>query len=541
MYAEFGEPQSLDPAWDYESGGGEILQQVYETLVFYTGASSSELSPYLATEVPSVANGLVTPDFKNWTYNIRPNVKFHSGGTLTGEDVVYSLKRVLIMNDAEGPAWMLGQFMCPSFVPGKLVPTSEINAAIELVDSMTVRIHLLNPMPAWNYVMAYTVGDIVEKAYVEAHGGVTPLTRNEFMNRNCDGTGPFKMVEWAPNEHIIMLRNDNYWRTPAQLKYVIIKKVMDLGTREMLLKSGQVDGIFLAVSHRSDVANNADITLYERLPTLSVNIVIMTADIVPSTIPIGDIPLTFFNDINVRLAFVHAFNYDKFIDKVTLGTAIQPNGPIVNGLLGYNSSVPMYDYNLTEAARYLKLAMDTRTAAPGDTYADNGFSLKLYYNAGNTGRQTAMLMLKESLESMSQNATLGITGKITCDVLAMDWPALLNARNHRNVPCFYIGWLADYPDPDDFANPLLHENGSFPYFSGMFNHTLSLMIEQAALETNSTIRAQMYYNISVAGYENAYYIYTSQPTAFIVQRSWVHGFVYNMMYSNVIYYPMWKA
>lgn len=47
-YVTFGEPDSLDPAFDYETAGGEILQNVYETLVTYDGNYESKLVPLLA-------------------------------------------------------------------------------------------------------------------------------------------------------------------------------------------------------------------------------------------------------------------------------------------------------------------------------------------------------------------------------------------------------------------------------------------------------------------------------------------------------------
>lgn len=545
--AEFGEPQSLDPAWDYESSGGEIIQNVYETLVWYNGSSSSVLMPMLATEVPSVANGGISPDFMNYTYHIRAGVKFHTGETMTGADVVYSLKRVLIMNDARGPAWMLSQFMIKGLKSGKALNSSQMsdmNASIELTDPMTVTLHLLMPMPAFNYIMAYTVGSVVSEAFVEAHGGVKapPNQENSFMDRNMDGTGPFKLLRWAPNQDIVMVRNDNYWRAEPTLKYVIIKKVQDVGTRLLYIKSGQVDSVMYPVQQRSDVANNLDITLYERLPTLSVTFIVMTMNITAGKLPIGDIPLKFFSDLNVRKAFCTAFDYQKFIDKVTLGTGLRANGPIIQGLLGYDPNIPMYNYNLTQAVNYLKAAKDTRTADPSDTYADNGFHMTLYYNAGNVGRQTACLMMKDSFTLISNNATLGTTGvNFVIDVLPLDWPTYLDARENNELPAFYIGWLADYPDPDDFANPLLATGGAFPYYSGLDNHTLTVMIANAALETNNTIRIQAYHNISMSCYDNAYYVFTAQPTAFYVFRTWVNGFIYNMMYSLFYYYPMSKG
>jgi peptide/nickel transport system substrate-binding protein len=360
------------------------------------------------------------------------------------------------------------------------------------------------------------------------------------MDRNMDGTGPFSLLRWAPNQDIVMVRNDNYWRAEPKLKYVIIKKVQDVGTRLLYIKSGQVDSVMYPVAQRSDVASNPDITLYEKLPTLSVTFIVMTFNITKSTLSIGDIPLTFFSDVNVRKAFCNAFNYKEFIDKVTLGTGLRANSPIVQGLLGYDPNIPLYNYNLTQAAAYLKLAQDPRN--PGKTYAQTGFHMTLYYNAGNTARQTACLMMEDAFTLMSNNATLGTTGaNFVITVQPLDWPTFLNARENDQLPAFYIGWLADYPDPDDFANPCLATGGAFPYYSGLDNATLTAMIHAAALETNNTIRAQMYHNISMSQYNNAYYILTAQPTAFYVFRTWVNGFIYNMMYSLYYYYPMSKG
>src|SRR3712207_1093077 len=45
---EFGEPETLDPALSYETAGGEIIQNVYETLVFYDGEATDKFVPQLA-------------------------------------------------------------------------------------------------------------------------------------------------------------------------------------------------------------------------------------------------------------------------------------------------------------------------------------------------------------------------------------------------------------------------------------------------------------------------------------------------------------
>src|SRR5207247_1404891 len=77
-------------AADIETAGVEILQNVYETLVWYEPGveNVTVLVPRLAMEVPTAANGGISPDGKNYTFTIRPDVKFHSGKVLSSDDVV---------------------------------------------------------------------------------------------------------------------------------------------------------------------------------------------------------------------------------------------------------------------------------------------------------------------------------------------------------------------------------------------------------------------------------------------------------------------
>ncbi len=545
-YATIGEPQSLDPAWDYESAGGQILQNVYEMLVYYDGPSASTLVPVLATEVPSLANGLISSNGLHYTFNLRANVKFHDGSAMTVDDVIYSIERVLVMNDAEGPAWMLAQIMLPGYSGlGSKVNWDDVNASMTKVDADTVTFNLITPYPAFLFIMAYTVGAVVSKNYVEAHGGIVPNEKNDWMNRHEMGTGPFYLKEWAPNQYVKMQRFDNYWDVPAKLKFVVVKKVQDLGTRKMLLFNGQADGIYVPVMFKSDVENKDGVYTEDMLPTFSLTFFGFNQDIVDGgTLEVGDVPTTFFADLNVRQAFTHAFDYNKYLEVATKNTAVQPTGPVPNGMFGYDPTVPLVLFDLALSGKFLNEALDTRDgAAVGSTYADNGFSIWLYYNAGNLGRQTGCEILKANLERLSENATAGVSGKITVNVQALDWPTYLDARADRWLPVFFLGWNVDYPDPDDFVNPFCHQNGSFPVFLGLKNQSLTTMVEKAAIELNSVVRAQMYSDIAWACYDNAYYIYASQPTNFGVLRTWVQGYEYNPTWSDIptVFYPLYKS
>jgi len=92
---------SLDPGESYELSGQEICTNIYDRLLRYEAEDLSKL-------VGGVAESwTVSPDGKTFTFKIRPNLKFQSGGPLTAEDVEFSLQRVVLI--AKTPAFLLTQ------------------------------------------------------------------------------------------------------------------------------------------------------------------------------------------------------------------------------------------------------------------------------------------------------------------------------------------------------------------------------------------------------------------------------------------------
>ncbi|RAM60985.1 peptide ABC transporter substrate-binding protein, partial [Mesotoga sp. SC_4PWA21] len=101
------EPETLDPLQSYDTASGEAIQNLYDNLIQYDGQSMSEFLPMISTEVPSVENGLLSADGRVYTFPIREGVKFHTGNTLTPEDVEYSFERYILGDPSGGPHWMI--------------------------------------------------------------------------------------------------------------------------------------------------------------------------------------------------------------------------------------------------------------------------------------------------------------------------------------------------------------------------------------------------------------------------------------------------
>ncbi|OGS50588.1 MAG: hypothetical protein A3K65_07255 [Euryarchaeota archaeon RBG_16_68_12] len=582
----FGEPDYLDPAVDYETAGGEVLQSVYETLVWYQEGSESvtTLVPRLATAVPTPTDGGL-----NYTFNLRSGVKFHSGVNMTAADVEFSIERVLAIHDPDGPSWMLEQiltnyvsyyadsdcgpllctvqdwvdseFASPADVPARfraVLPAEALwsatvlstsmgwavtNTSVDQVNSTAVVVHLTHPYPAFLQIAAYTVMSVVSKAAVDAHGGVQWGAHNAWMDRNTVGTGPFKLKAWVPNQIISLERWDQYWRTRAAIKQVNIVKINDVATRELMLLAGDADFATIPRDHQYDVMNvdgtpkYATLRIVKDKPTFDVLFFGYNQNINAAGTPDPLlVPTNFFADVHIRKAFSYAFDYSQFIQNVIYGGGEQLRGPIPRGMMGYNGSLPMFSKNAALAQAELRLALDPRTPSPTDTYWDNGFSITLYYNAGNTVREQGCLLLKQGLEA------LGAPGTISVSVRALDWPVYLATLRARALPIFFLGWAPDYADPDDYAFPFLHSRGTFPQRVGYSNATIDALVAAAASELDPVVREKMYKDMqTVVVQDHVPYLWIYQATNFHVERSWVAGYYFNPMLSGGYYYSYSKA
>ena len=215
-----GDPVSLDPAEAYDTASGAILTNTYETLIFYDRGRTDSLIPVLAEEVPTTANGGISPDGMTYTFKIRQGVTFHDGSELTGEDVVFSLNRMIIMDLAAGPSWMYTEVLDNTDEDGDGIADSIVQ-----IDQYTVQFTLREPAPRFLPIMAYNGGSILSKSWVSSKGCSYPSPGIECagIQKEVMGTGPYQMNEdyggkWVPEQYVLMQYYPEYWRgwSPAE-------------------------------------------------------------------------------------------------------------------------------------------------------------------------------------------------------------------------------------------------------------------------------------------------------------------------------------
>lgn len=190
-----------------------MMYNVYEPLLRYT--PEGKIIPLLATswEVREVEGGA------EYTFHLRQGVRFHNGKSLTAADVKYTFDRLL---DPETASPNAEPF---SFVKGVVV-----------VDDYTVK-----------FITAGRGAPLLGYLASSKGAGIIPQgSEMEELKSHPIGTGPFKFGEWAPGDHITLLKNEDYWQEGLpKLDEVVFKFIPDQAAALAALLAGDVDFIDL--------------------------------------------------------------------------------------------------------------------------------------------------------------------------------------------------------------------------------------------------------------------------------------------------------
>lgn len=175
VYLNISHPQSLDPIWQFDTASASVVDQIYEQLIFYDGGRTNDFVPSLATEVPTLENGGISEDGLTYEFTIREGVQFHSGDTLTPEDVAYTFRRSMVMDRDGGPTFLLlDPLMDRSSTrdgEGDIVVSPQDILDAVTVDGRTVTFHLAKPFPPFLQILETSSSSIVNKSFVVQRGG----------------------------------------------------------------------------------------------------------------------------------------------------------------------------------------------------------------------------------------------------------------------------------------------------------------------------------------------------------------------------------
>jgi ABC-type transport system substrate-binding protein len=449
---------TYDPPLAYGQGDYYGLQNVYRGLIFYGPDAEPQLD--VAESVDMSEDGLT------YTFKIREGVNFHNGRAVTAEDFKWTFER---STSAEIGSWVQGFLGSveghAEFVDGSADEITGIVAE----DERTLVLNLARPDVTILGVLGIPPFYVLPKEEVEKFGDSWP--------ENPVGCGPFKLKSWdAGASTIVFERNEDYiwaadipyfdeveyrWNVGADVGYLQVAK-------------NEADATYaVPASARPRIKQDAEQSKrYKEWSAFTL------------TYFEFDISKPPFDDLRVRQAVNHAFNKEKL---TVLGTV--PDGHFYpKGLLGYDESAPVYEYDPDKARALLEEAGAT----------DISFTLPVF------GEDTTVAqLLQQDLKDVG----------ITIDLKSLSVnPYDIGFELPNQYRMWAMGWGMGLPDPSELFSSLIRTDAP-SNFKKYSNPEIDELGEAAIGEADREKRGEMYAEIERLLLEDAPYLFIGVGSA----------------------------
>jgi peptide/nickel transport system substrate-binding protein len=491
---------NLDPAAvDGNDVGMNVMLNVYDRLVALAPEDGSVV-PSLATEVPTVENGMISEDGLTYTFTLREGVVFSDGTELTAEDVKYSWDRVVEMNLPEGQAQLF-----------------ENVAETRVVDDLTFEV-TLNQVDAsfLAFLAAHAVASVVSQDAVEANGGIAAGQPNEFMAANMVGSGPYILTNWERADRMEFDINPDYWGEPAHLP---VRWELIVDSPATGLQAREYDIVDISPTDVPSFEGIEHAVLNTEVLDLQVLQIGMNMNIAEGALPEGDtIPLDFFQDVRVRQAFNYAFDYQGYIDGILGGLGGRNSFVLPVEMYGFDPAAPIYETDPVMAEQLFTEA----------GYWDEGFTISIYSDQTHEGFTGAALTLKDSIEALNPNFHVNVLAVPEAqfdEVLATD-----------PIPTAMWSYTSSqYSTPDAyFFDSGLSEGryGAVNSFVDGYSDPAAIddLINSARTALDEQTRLDIISEIQTALYEEAMWIMPANEGAPTAAGDWVTGHIENPMW-----------
>lgn len=244
------DPRTLDPLFAHVDSGAvepELARLAFEP--FFDLDERGRPVPALLREMPTRANGGVSPDGRTLRYHLRHGIRWSDGVPVTSRDVLFTLRAIL---DPSNP------------VASREGYDRIVRA--EAPDARTVVFHL---RAAWApAVLTYFAYGATPQFVLPEHvlAAQAPLERAPFGGAPSVGDGPFRFVEWRRGDGLAYVANPRYWRGPPGLARLDVRVVPDPNTNLLLMRTGAIDFNLLAPVQIASLAGRPGIR-FRDVPT----------------------------------------------------------------------------------------------------------------------------------------------------------------------------------------------------------------------------------------------------------------------------------
>ena len=412
--------------------------------------AKAQLTPILAAEIPSLANGGVAKDQSSVTWKLRQGVKWHDGQPFTAADVAFTFQYV---NDPKTAATTLGYYQNVQ--------------AVDAVDDYTVKVTFKHPVADWFTPFTQQSGQILPQHILKDFVGVAAKTAP--FNLKPIGTGPFVVTSFKPGDSVTYDLNPDYWDAGKPFfDHVDFKGGGDAtSAARAVMQTGEADWawnlqIEPAVIQSLQSGGHGQLVTWAGGGTEK--LIINHSD--PETVMDGQkssykVPHPHFKELKVRQAV--ALSLQRDVMATTLyGQGGQPTGYTLNENSQYMPKGITWEFNLSKA----KQLLDDVGATPGSDGIRvlNGRKMSWVYGSSqNAVRQKEQEIVKAALgqigvdiqiKATAASAYFDANNPDSFQELAADFGMETNAAG-----VYPLLWYLRYLSKDPLKDIAQKENG----------------------------------------------------------------------------------
>lgn len=470
------DPTTLDPHVNSATRDAIVLRSIFDYLI--ERSQDGTLFPGLATEW-SVAEDDIT-----WTLKLREDVSFHDGTPFNAEAVVYNFDRIVNPDTkSEYAVFQIGPY--------------ESSRAI---DEYTVEVKLKSPYGPFPTALATFGMAMVSPTAAEKLGAD--------FNQAPVGSGAFKFVEWVPQSHLIVERNNEFnWASPqrggvegpAKLSRIEFRPIVEDATRAAALRAGEVHFTQLAAADYIELEGNSDfqqmVFLLEGYPPPGLFINTQTA---PT------------DDVLVRQALAFAVDRDEVNIVIYEGEAAPADSVVSDFSWAYDPSTALYSFDTDRAGQLLDEA--GWLMGDGEFRVKDGNELTITYLSLPGVQQIAELV-------QAQLVKVGIK----TEMLVQDNPAQQQSAQQGLHNLVWTQWGG--VDPADLQKVYGSENiGGGWNFSHYNNPDLDALFVEGVSTNDIEARKEIYSKATLMIMEDATFIPLNNTTRWHGVKAGIGGY-----------------
>jgi len=437
------DPHTLDPALSGEATSHQYIVQIFSGLVRLD--DNLEPAPDIAERWETGGGGRI------YTFYLRRNAKFHDGRVVKAEDFKYSWERASDpATRSRTAATYLGDIVG---VKDMLAGRSKEISGVRVINDYTLQVTIDAPKSYFLSKLTYPTAFVVDSANVKAG--------HEWWRRP-NGTGPFKLKKWAENSQLVLERSEYYYGKLAEVNLAVFH--LWGGVPMNMYETGEIDVATVPLSYIDRVTDRSGPFHQELViaPELSFFYVGFNATRPP------------FDDANIRRAFSCAIDKDKLVSLTFKGMMQRADGILPPGMPGFSENLSGLKFDVVRAKQLIKASKYGEvTRLPPITITTSGWGG----------------LISQELEAIVHQwrQNLGVEVKVR----QLEPERFFYYLKQEKDEMFDIGWIADYPHPQDFLDILFH-SGSDSNYGEYSNPEIDALLDRAAVEPGHGLSLALY-------------------------------------------------